>query len=119
MLLHPGTGLAPLPEGITAAGLAVAIYLIPIEQSTERETVEPADPPRVYAQPIRLTFTPDVLAAMDRIIEVYNVGQRTIRRGGNGLYTRSSLLRELVMLEAARLIRDGKLQPEATNAEAC
>ena len=72
------------------------------------ETAE-NDPPRVYAQPIRLTFTPDVLRALDRIIEVYNAGQRTIRRGGDGLYTRSSLLRELVMLEAARLVRDGRL----------
>lgn len=35
---HPGAGLAPLPEGITAAGLAWAIYLIPPAPSIGAET---------------------------------------------------------------------------------
>ena len=74
------------------------------------------DEQRQYVVNVRLTLPPDILRAMDRIIEVYNVGQKTIRRGGNGLYTRSSLVRELVSLEAARLMRDGKLDALAPPA---
>ena len=80
--------------------------------------MEATDEQRQYVVNVRLTLHPDIIRAMDAIIDVYNRGQRTIRRGGNGLYTRSSLVRELVSLEAARLMRDGKLQPEAPNAEA-
>ena len=59
---------------------------------------------------IEIYLWPNEIDLIDRCLGALNSGRKTIRKGGDGRYSRSSWVAELIRLEAARMMRDGILE---------